>query len=67
VTAIRRELAGFVWSPDPAVGGNTVTRLYDAETAAYNDVTTVSEKVAQQVRKIAATSSAVERHGAPTG
>ena len=57
VTAIGRELAGFVWSiacitSDPAVGGNTVTTLHDKATTCCDDVTTASEEVARQVQEI---------------
>jgi transposase len=43
VTAIGRELAGFVWSiacdtSDPAVGGSSVTALYDEVTAYCGEV-----------------------------
>jgi transposase len=45
VTAIARELAGFVWSiacitSDPSVKGNTVTELYDEVASLYTEVTT---------------------------
>ena len=57
VTAIARELAGFVWSiacitSDPAVSGNIVTELYDEGTAQYDEVTILSEEVAQQVQQL---------------
>jgi transposase len=56
VTAIGRELAGFVWSiacltSDPAVGGNTITALYDEVTAYCGEVMTTSEEVARQVKR----------------
>jgi len=58
VTAIGRELAGFVWSiacitSDPVVSGNIVTESYDEGTALCDDVTMVSEDVTQQVQQIA--------------
>jgi transposase len=57
VTAIARELAGFVWSiacitSDPPVKGNVVTELYDEVSPLYVEVTTASEEVAQQVQQI---------------
>jgi transposase len=57
VTAIARELAGFVWSiacitSDPVSSDNTVTELYDEVTALDPHVETVSEEVAQQVQQI---------------
>ena len=56
VTAIARELAGFVWSiacitSDPPVKGNAATELYDEVTSLYLEVTTASEEVAQQVQQ----------------
>src|SRR4051812_24126573 len=57
VTAIARELAGFVWSiacitSDPPVKGNAATELYDEVTSLYLEVTTASEEVAQQVQQV---------------
>ena len=57
VTAIARELAGFVWSiacitSDPVSSDNTVTGLYDEVAALDPHVETVSEEVAQQVQQI---------------
>jgi len=57
VTAIARELAGFVWSiacitSDPVVSHNIVTLSYDEGTASRNKVTIASERVAQQVQRI---------------
>src|ERR1700750_1186428 len=53
VTAIGRELAGFVWSIacitlDPVVSGNIVTQSHDEATAPCDDVTMASEDVTQQ-------------------
>jgi transposase len=58
VTAIGRELAGFVWSiacitSDPVVSGNIVTQSHDEATAPCDDVTMASEDVTQQVQQIA--------------
>jgi transposase len=57
VTAIARELAGFVWSiacitSDPVVSNNSVTESYDEETAIRDDLTIASEEVAQKVHRI---------------
>jgi transposase len=57
VTAIGRELGGFVWSiacitSDPVVVNNTVTESYDEETTSCHKVTTKSEEVSQQVQQI---------------
>ena len=57
VTAIARELAGFVWSiacitSDPAVSGTTATMLYDEVTSMDYEVTTEVEWAAQQVQQI---------------
>jgi transposase len=57
VTAIARELAGFVWSiacitSDPVVSNNMVTESYDEETAICDGVTTESEEAAQKVHRI---------------
>src|SRR5882757_5203299 len=56
VTAIARELAGFVWSiacitSDPVVS-KKVTELHDEGTALCEEVTIGSEGVAQQVQQI---------------
>jgi transposase len=56
VTAIARELAGFVWSiacitSDPVVS-KKVTELHDVGTALCEEVTIESEGVAQQVQQI---------------
>jgi len=70
VTAIGRELAGFVWSiacitSDPVVSDNIVTQSYDEATAPCGDVTTASEDVTQQVQKIAPATGCprTSRHG----
>ena len=52
VTAIGRELAGFVWSiacitSDPVVSENRVTELHDEGTVLYEEVTIESEGVAR--------------------
>ena len=57
VTAIARELAGFVWSiacitSDPVVSDNVVTELRDEGTALCERVTIESKRVAQQVQQI---------------
>jgi hypothetical protein len=57
VTAIARELAGFVWSiacitSDSVVSDNIVAESYDEETTLRDEVTTESEEVAQQVQQI---------------
>lgn len=57
VTAIARELAGFVWSiacitSDPVLSDNTVAELNDEVAALYPQVETISEDVAQQVQQI---------------
>jgi len=57
VTAIARELAGFVWSiacitSDPVVSGNVVTEAYDEGTTLWNEVTIASEEVARQIQQI---------------
>jgi hypothetical protein len=58
VTAIGRELAGFVWSiacitSDPVVSDNIVTESYDEGTALCDNVMMASEDVTQQVQQIA--------------
>ena len=58
VTAIARELAGFVWSiacitSDPVVSENKETELYCEVTALCEEVTIESEGVAQQAQQIA--------------
>ena len=58
VTAIARELAGFVWSiacitSDPVVSENRETELYCEVTALCEEVTIESEGVAQQAQQIA--------------
>jgi transposase len=79
VTAIARELAGFVWSiacitSDPAGSDNAVTEAYDEVTALKDRVMMASEEAAQQVQQITpdrpprrAASPAAERHDAPRG
>ena len=67
VTAIGRELAGFVWSiacitSDPAVGGSIVTALYDEVTVYCGEVMTTSEEVARQVQETAPTQAPSVRH-----
>ena len=57
VTAIARELAGFVWSiacitSDPVVSDDIVTELYGVETTIGYEVTISPEGVAQQVPPI---------------
>jgi transposase len=57
VTAIARELAGFVWSiacitSDPAVSGSTATKLYDEVTSMDYEVTTEVEEATQQIQQI---------------
>jgi transposase len=57
VTAIARELAGFVWSiacitSDPAVSGSTAINLYDEVTSMGYEVTTEVEEATQQIRQI---------------
>jgi transposase len=57
VTAIARELAGFVWSiacitSDPVVSGNVVTESYDEAITLWNEVTIASEGIARQVQQI---------------
>jgi transposase len=57
VTAIARELAGFVWSiacitSDSVVSDNIVAESYDEETTLRDEVTTESEEVAQQAQQI---------------
>ena len=57
VTAIARELAGFVWSiacitSDPVVSNNVVTESYDEATATRDNVTMASEESAQKVHRI---------------
>jgi len=57
VTAIARELAGFVWSiacitSDPVVSNNVVTESYDEATATRDNVTMASEEAAQKVHRI---------------
>jgi transposase len=57
VTAIARELAGFVWSiacitSDPAVSGNTATKLYEEVTSMDYEVTTEVEEAIQQIQQI---------------
>jgi transposase len=68
VTAIGRELAGFVWSiacitSDPVVSDNTVTALYDEVTAQCGETMTTSEEVAQQIGEIVPTQAPSARHG----
>ena len=81
VTAIARELAGFVWSiacitSDPAGSDNAVTEAYDEVTALKDEVMMASEEAAQQVQQITpdtgrpsrrAASPAAGRHDAPRG
>ena len=69
VTAIARELAGFVWSiacitSDPAASGDVVTASHDKETALYGEVMTISEEVARQAQQIASNTGRprVSRH-----
>jgi transposase len=57
VTAIARELAGFVWSiacitSDPAVSGNPAIKLYDGVTSMNYEVTTEVEGAIQQIQQI---------------
>jgi hypothetical protein len=57
VTAIARELAGFVWSiacitSDSVVSEDRETELHDAVTAICQEVTIESEGIAQQVQQI---------------
>jgi transposase len=57
VTAIARELAGFIWSiacitSGPVAGDDVVTESYDEGTALWDEVTTASEEVARQIRQI---------------
>jgi transposase len=57
VTAIARELAGFVWSiacitSDPVVSGNIVTESYDEGTTLCDEVTMALEDVSQQIQQI---------------
>jgi transposase len=57
VTAIARELAGFVWSiacitSDPVVSDDIVTESHDEVTTLCNKVMAESEEVAQQVQQI---------------
>lgn len=57
VTAIARELAGFVWSiacitSDHVVSKNRVTELHDKGTALCEEVTIESKEIAQQVQQI---------------
>jgi hypothetical protein len=57
VTAIARELAGFVWSiacitSDPAVSGNTATTLYDGVTSMDYEVTTEVEEATHHIQQI---------------
>jgi hypothetical protein len=71
VTAIGRELAGFVWSiacitSDPAVGGNIVTAPYDEVTVHGRTVMTTSEEVAHQVQEIVPTQAPSMRHSPQT-
>lgn len=79
VTAIARELAGFVWSiacitSDPAGSDNAVTEACDKVTALKDEVMMASEEAAQQVQQITpdrpprrAASPAAGRHDAPRG
>ena len=71
VTAIGRELAGFVWSiacitSDPAVGGNIVTALYDEVTGCCGEVMTTSEEFTRQVQEIVPTQAPSVRHSPQT-
>jgi hypothetical protein len=57
VTAIARELAGFVWSiacitSDPIVSKNRVAELHDKGTVFCEEVTIESKGIAQQVKQI---------------
>jgi transposase len=57
VTAIARELAGFVWSiacitSDPAVSGSTATKLYYEVTSMDYEVTTEVKEATQQMQQI---------------
>jgi transposase len=57
VTAIARELAGFVWSiacitSEPAVSGSTATKLYDEVTSIDYEVTIEVEEATQQTQQI---------------
>jgi hypothetical protein len=57
VTAIARELAGFVWSiacitSGPALSNNTVNKLYNEVTILYSKVEAASGEVAQQVQQV---------------
>ena len=68
VTAIGRELAGFVWSiacitSDPVVSDNTVTALHDEVAAQCGEVMTASEEVARQVQGVVPTQAPSARHG----
>jgi transposase len=78
VTAIARELAGFVWSiacitSDPVVSDNIVTELYGVETTIGYEVTMSPEEVAQQVPPITPApgrprqNGAVSAKGSPRG
>jgi transposase len=57
VTAIARELAGFVWSiacitSEPAVSGSTATKLYDEVTSMDYEVIIEVEEATQQIQQI---------------
>jgi transposase len=69
VTAIARELAGFVWSiacitSDPVVSDNIVTEPYDEETKLEGGVTMPREEVAQQVPPITPAPDRRQQNGA---
>jgi transposase len=69
VTAIARELAGFVWSiacitSDPVVSDNIVTELYGVETTIGYEVTMSPEEVAQQVPPITPAPGRPRQNGA---
>ena len=66
VTAIARELAGFVWSiacitSEPAVSGSTATKLYDEVTSMDYEVTIEIEEGAQQIQQITPDTDRTER------
>src|SRR6201995_1049268 len=69
VTAIARELAGFVRSiacipSDPVVNDNVVTESYDKETVVGDEVTMSREEAAQQVPQITPTPGRPRQTGA---
>ena len=69
VTAIARELAGFVWSiacitSDPAGSDNAVTEVYDEETILEDKVTMSPEEIAQQVPRITPAPGRARQNGA---